>query len=97
MQAISRLAVVARYILHEYRDSSGPLPRLWRDFDISDDQVFLGDKVSQQAARHAHNRLQSLAPPKYGDAKVVVQEDCIQTNNLIPENRAASGKMFTYG
>lgn len=61
----------------------GPLPRLWRDFDTSDDQVFLSDKVSQQTARHAHNRLQSLAPPKYGDAKDVVQEERIQTDNLI--------------
>ena len=41
--------MVADHILHEYRDPSGPLPRLWRDFDISDDQVVLSDEVSQQA------------------------------------------------
>lgn len=52
MQAVSGLAIVARCISQEYRDTFGPLPRLRRDSDIVDDQVFvmvLQQELSQQS------------------------------------------------
>jgi hypothetical protein len=41
MQAVSGLEIVARCISQAHRDTFSPLPRLQRDSDIVDDQVFV--------------------------------------------------------
>jgi hypothetical protein len=76
MQAVSGPVMVARCISHEYRDTFSPLPRLRRDFDIVDDQVFWAvpqQKLSQQSAASCG---------KCGGAKIVVQKEQTMTTYL---------------